>query len=165
MKELIIKWLPFALFAIALLFYKLKKREVDYGKVAMICISLVLVNIAFSMNAYIAYFLQLFLLASLAFFSREYFKRGLFRRRKQMYELYRGERREHRQMRNELYPHVRALEEHERDLDRKLEEIRKVEADLDTKAAELRRERDELEQSKETVKEAHLDVVSRGDRK
>ena len=155
-----LKGAAIVLFAAAIFLYKLNDRKIHYDKVAIICLALVLIPLTSFLNGYLSYIMQLLLFAAFAHFGNEYYRRGFFRRRKELHELYKGARREHKEAKRVLYPHLRNLEERERKLERDLEKIEKVKADLKEHARQIKEERDELERTKQTVKEAHFEVLA-----
>lgn len=160
MQEILLNGIAVILFAVTLLLYKLNTRKIYYNKIALVCIALVLIPLAAFLNDFLPYLIQLVLLAAFAHFGNEYHKRGLFRRRQELHEIYRSRKREHREAKENLYPHLKDLAIREKRLEKELDKVKTAKEELREHARQIKTEREELERAKKAVKAAHFEVLA-----
>ncbi len=165
MIEWILNSVALLFFAIALLFYKLNTRLVNYNKVAIVCLAFCLLPIAYFISIWLAYALQFILLVGLARVSHRYYKEGLFRRRKELHEIFSSRHPDHVRARKEIYPHLKHLGERERELDSEKKSIDRMKSELREEAEKIRAEKEEIERRRKALKEAHFDMMAERERR
>lgn len=142
------------IFAVAIILYSMNERKTYYSRVAAACLALVLVPLAFILNEYLAYALQALVLLAVANITRDYYKAGFFRRRKELMEIFRHDHPEHRETKQLLYRPLKEIELRERQIEKKLAEIEQVEMKLKEKEERLKQQMRELKaMQKEAKKE------------
>lgn len=132
------------IFAVAIILYSMNERKTYYSRVAAACLALVLVPITFLLNEYLAYALQALVLLAVANLSRDYYKAGFFRRKKELLHIFRNDHPDHRETKQLLYRPLREIEIRERQIERKLAEIERVEMKLKEKEEALKERAREL---------------------
>jgi len=160
MLESLINGIAVMLFIVGMFFFKLSQRRIHYGKIMLVCLALVLIPLSTFINSYLQYALQLVLLTALAHFSYTYYRRGLFRRRKELHELYVENRKEHRHARKMLYPHLKHIDERERKLEKERKKLDKARKDLEDAASRIKQEKKELTEERKELKQARFQKLS-----
>ncbi|MBU2589365.1 MAG: hypothetical protein KKA65_03300 [Nanoarchaeota archaeon] len=160
MNEIWLNGIAVIIFIIGLFFYKLNLRKIHYGKVVLICLGLVLIPLSSFINSYLPYFIQLILFAGFSQFAHEYFRGGLFRRRKELHEIYTSKRKEHKYAKEFLYPHLKELEKRRYELIKETDKLSSLKDELKEQARQIKEERKELEDAKKEVKNVHFEVLS-----
>ncbi len=148
MYETVLNCISVIIFVIGLFFYKLNFRKIYYKKVALVCLGLVLIPLSSLINQYIPYFIQLVLFVGFSQFAHEYFRSGLFRRKKELHEIYVSKKKEHKHAREFLYPHLKELEKRRNHLIRETEKISKIKDELSKQAKELKEEKKRFKKEK-----------------
>lgn len=142
------------IFAAAIILYSMQERKTYYSRVVTACLALVLVPITFLLNEYLAYALQALVLLAVANLSRDYYKAGFFRRKKELLHIFRHDHPEHRETKQLLYRPLKEIEAKERQIEKKLAEIEQVEMKLKEKEERLKEQMRELKaMEKESKKE------------
>lgn len=147
------------IFAVAIILFSMTERRTHYRRVVMACLALVLVPLTFILNEYLAYALQALVLLAIANLSRQYYKAGFFRRKKELMELFRHDHPEHREARALLYHPLQDIDSRERALERKIAEIDKVEKKLQEQEQQLIEEKMKLKETKAAVKGMHREAM------
>ncbi len=149
MIETVLKILGIAVFILAAIIYKLNRRRLYYDKIVLSCLALALPLLASYIDVMLMYFFQLLFLAMFAHFGNQYYKEGFFRRRRELHNIvWRAAKREHKEFKPILYPHLKDLELKEIKIEKELAKIAKLRAELKQHALELKQERDNLEREK-----------------
>ncbi len=131
-------------FAVAIILYSMNERKTYYSRVITACLALVLVPITFLLNEYLAYALQALVLLAVANLSRDYYKAGFFRRKKELLHIFRNDHPEHREAKQLLYRPLREIDARERQIEKKLAEIEQVEIKLKEREEKLKEQMREL---------------------
>jgi len=160
MYEILLNSISVIIFIIGLFFYKLNLRRVYYGKVVLICLGLVLIPLSSFINPYVPYFIQLILFAGFSQFAHEYFRNGLFRRKKELHEIYTSKRKEHKHAKEFLYPHLKELEKRRYELLKEEEKITSLKNKLKEQVIQIKEEKEGLEKAKKELKNAHFEALS-----
>lgn len=160
MFEILLNGLAVIVFIVGLFFYKLNLRRTHYGKVALVCLGLVLIPLSSFINSYIPYFVQLVLFAGFSQAAHQYFRNGLFRRRKELHEIYSSRKKEHKHAREFLYPHLKELEKRRFELLNETKKVSKLRDELKEQEERLKEEKKEVERSRKELKDAHFHALS-----
>ncbi|HII15169.1 MAG TPA: hypothetical protein HA362_02555 [Nanoarchaeota archaeon] len=149
------------IFAVGIILLSMAERKTYYTRLITACLALVLVPVTFILNEYLAYALQALVLLAIANISREYYKAGFFRRRKELMELFRHDHPEHRDAKNLLYRPLRDIETKEQMIEKKLAEIENIEQKLKDKEEQLKEERRRIDEDRDAVKDAHREAIEK----
>jgi len=160
MNEMWLNGIAVIIFIIGMFFYKLNMKKIHYRKIVLICFGLILIPLASFINSYVPYFIQLVLFAGFSQFAHEYFRGGLFRRRKELHEIYTSKKKEHRHVKEFLYPHLKELDKRRYELLKETEKLSKLKDELKEQARQLKEEKKELETAKKEVKNTHFEVLA-----
>lgn len=148
-----LKIFSFVVFVLAALIYKLNTRKVYYNRIVLSCLALALPLLASYIDKMLMYFFQLLFLAVFAHFGNQYYKEGFFRRRKELHNIvWRAAKKEHKDFKPILYPHLKDLELRELKIEKDLAKINRLREELRQHALELRNERYMLEKEKKTLR-------------
>lgn len=139
------------IFAVAIILFSMTERRTYYRRVVTACLAMVMVPLAYILNEYLAYALQTLVLMAVANLSRDYYKAGFFKRRKDLMEIFRHDHPDYREHKQILYHPLRDIESKERLIEKKLADIEDMENKLREKEFELKEQAREL---KEKQKEA-----------
>lgn len=126
------------LFAVAIILFSMTERRTYYRRVATACLAMVMVPLAFILNEYLAYALQTLVLMAVANLSRDYYKAGFFKRRKDLMEIFKHDHPDYREHKRILYHPLRDIESKERIIEKKLADIEDMENKLREKEFELK---------------------------
>ena len=151
------------IFAVAIILFTMTERKTYYSRLIGACLALVLVPVTFILNEYLAYALQALVLLAIANISRDYYKAGFFRRRKELMEIFRHDHPEHRDAKNLLFRPLRDIETKEQMLDKKLAEIEEIERKLQEKEEQLKEERRRIDEDRDAIKDAHRETIEKED--
>jgi len=141
------------IFGIAIILFSMTERRTYYRRVITACMAMVMVPLAYILNEYLAYALQALVLIAVGNVSRDYYKAGYFRRRKELMEIFRHDHPEHRDAKKMLYHNLRDMDSREKMIEKKLAEIEETENKLREKEFELKEQIRAIKEEEKGVKE------------
>lgn len=140
-------------FAVAIILFSMTERRTYYRRVVTACLAMVMVPLAFILNEYLAYALQTLVLMAVANLSRDYYKAGFFKRRKDLMEIFKHDHPEYREHKQILYNPLKDIESKERLIEKKLADIEDMENKLREKEFELKEQARELKEKQKEMEQ------------
>ncbi|MDD4878694.1 MAG: hypothetical protein PHO02_06720 [Candidatus Nanoarchaeia archaeon] len=139
--------------AVAIILFSITERKTYYKRFVTACLAMVTVPLAFILNEYLAYALQTLVLMAVANLSRDYYKAGFFKRKKDLMEIFRHDHPDYREHKQLLYRPLRDIESKERVIEKKLAEIEDVENKLREREFELKEKARELKEKEKEIRQ------------